>query len=80
MPNDQIKSLYPSLNVDETLLVKKDSSMIVDSKEQLSLNFEMNDMGEANFELGVQVLRDHLQTLLGCLKKHKLRKSINISK
>ena len=39
--------------------------LIVATKKWLSSNFEMKDMGEANYVLGVKILRDHSKRFLG---------------
>ena len=39
--------------------------MIDTAKKWLSSNFEMKDMGEANYILGVKIVRDHAKRLLG---------------
>jgi hypothetical protein len=43
-------------------------------KEWLSSTFEMNDMGEASFVLGVKILRDHSRKLLGLFQETYIRK------
>ncbi|OMO58188.1 Integrase, catalytic core [Corchorus capsularis] len=54
-----------SLYVDDILLAGNDMEMIVTTKKWLSSNFEMKDMGEANYVLGVKILRDRSKRLLG---------------
>ena len=55
--------------VDDILLVGNDMKMIVTTKMWLSSIFEMKDMGEANYVLGVKVLRDCSKKLLGFSQK-----------
>ena len=52
-----------SLYVDDILLVGNNKEFIKTIKEWLFSTFEMKDMGEASFVLGVKILRD--------LDKHK---------
>ena len=47
-----------SLYVDDILLAGNDMEMIIATKGWLSSNFEMKDMGEADYILGVKILRD----------------------
>ena len=54
-----------SLYVGDILLAGNDMEMIVAMKEWLSSNFEMKDMGEADYILGVKILRDRSNKLLG---------------
>ena len=57
--------LILSLYVDGILLARNDMEMIVTTKRWLSSIFEMKDMGEANYVLGVKIFRDHSKKLLG---------------
>ena len=54
-----------SLYVDNILLADNDAEMIVATKEWLSSNFEMKDMGEADYILGVKIFRDRSKKILG---------------
>jgi hypothetical protein len=56
--------LILSLYVDDILLAGNDMDSIVTTKKWLSSTFEMKDMGEANFVLGVKITRDHSKKLL----------------
>ena len=55
--------------VDDILLAGNDMKMIVTTKMWLSSIFEMKDMGEANYVLGVKILRDCSKKLLGFSQK-----------
>ena len=54
-----------SLYVNDILLAGNDTEMIITTKAWLSSNFEMKDMGEADYIIGVKILRDHSKKLLG---------------
>ena len=54
-----------SLYVDDILLASNDTEMIVATKEWLSSNFEMKDMSEADYILGVKIFRDRSKKILG---------------
>ena len=57
--------LILSLYVDDILLAGNDKEMIVATKMWLFSTFEMKDMGEASYVLGVKILRDRSRRLLG---------------
>ena len=64
-----------SLYVDDILLAGNDMSSIVATREWLSSTFEMKDMGEANYVLGVKIVRDRSKKLL-CLSQETYIKKI----
>jgi hypothetical protein len=53
-----------SLYVDDILLAGNDKEFIKTIKEWLPSTFEMKDMGEASFVLGVKILKDRSRKLL----------------
>ena len=53
-----------SLYVDGILLAGNSKEMIDTTKKWLSSNFEMKDIGEARYVLGVKIVRDHAKRLL----------------
>ena len=57
--------LIPYLYVDDILLARNDMKMIVTTKRWFSSIFEMKDMGEANYVLGVKIFKDRSKKLLG---------------
>ena len=54
-----------SLYVDEIFKAGSDEKLIDVTKKWLSSNFEMKDMGEASYVLGVKIFRDSSKQLLG---------------
>ncbi len=56
--------LYLLVYVDDLLLVANDTAQLASVKAQLSSRFEMKDMGEAQFILGVQITRDRAKRQL----------------
>ena len=46
------------LYVDDILLAANDKGMLNDVKEFLSKNFEMKDMGEASYVIGIEIFLD----------------------
>ncbi len=57
--------LILSLYVDDILMAGNDKQMLVEAKECLSVNFEIKDMGEIDYVLGIKIQRDHSKKLLG---------------
>ena len=53
-----------SLYVDDILLAGNDKQYLLSIKEWLSYNFEMNDMEEADFILGVKIHGDRSKKIL----------------
>ncbi|KAK2994428.1 hypothetical protein RJ640_001244 [Escallonia rubra] len=53
-----------------------DKSSIVATKQWLSSTFEMKDMGEANYVLGVKIVRDRPKRLLGLSQETYIKKVI----
>ena len=53
------------LYVDDILLAGNSKEMIDTAKKWLSSNFEMKDMGEASYVLGVKIVKDRAKRLLG---------------
>ena len=58
------KFLILSLYVDDILLDGNDLLLIRSTQRWLSSTFEMNDMGQADYVLGVKISRDHSKRLL----------------
>jgi len=54
-----------SLYVDDILTAGNNKEMIDTTKKWFLSNFEMKDMGEANYVLGVKIIRDRAKWLLG---------------
>jgi hypothetical protein len=52
------------LYVDDMLLIGNNKEIIKDVKSQLSSQFDMKDLGVANFILGMEIKRDHLNKKL----------------
>ena len=54
-----------SLYVDDILLASNDISLLHETKRFLTKNFEMKDLGDASFVLGIQIHRDRSRGTLG---------------
>jgi hypothetical protein len=78
------KYIFLILYVDDILLASTDVSLLRDTKEFLSSNFDMKDLGEASYVLGIEIHRDRKNGVLGLsqkahleevLKKYNMHKS-----
>ena len=49
------KYIFLVLNVDDILLATNDLKLLRDTKKFLSSNFEMKDLGNASYVLGIQI-------------------------
>ena len=63
-----------SLYVDDILLAGNDKEYLLSIKEWLSSNFEMKDMGEAEFILNVKIQRDRSKRLLSLSQESYVEK------
>ena len=59
------KFIFLILYVDDILLVSSDLGLLHEIKRMLSKNFDMKDLGEASFVLGIEIHRNRSRGLLG---------------
>ena len=59
------KFIFLVLYVDDTLLASNDVNLLHENKALLSKTFEMKDLGDASFVLGIEIHRDRSQNSLG---------------
>ena len=52
------KYIFPILYVVDILLAANDTDTLVKTKQLLLGHFDMKDLGEASYVLGIQILRD----------------------
>ncbi|KAL0553776.1 hypothetical protein IC582_007680 [Cucumis melo] len=62
------------LYVDDILLATNDFGLLCQTKEFLFKNFEMKDMGEASYVIGIEIFRDRTHGLLGLSQKAYINK------
>ena len=62
------------LYVDDILLAANDMGLLHDVKKFLSETFEMKDMNEASYVIGIEIFRDRSQGLLGLSQKGYINK------
>ena len=58
------KFIFLILYVDDILLVTNDLGLLHKTKKYLFQNFEMKDMGEVTYVIGIEILYDRSQGLL----------------
>jgi hypothetical protein len=68
------KFLFFILYVDDILLASSDLGLLHETKEYLSKNFEMKDMGEATYVIGIEIFRDRSRGLLGLSQKQYIER------
>jgi hypothetical protein len=61
--------------VDDILLASSDVNLLLEIKRFLSSNFDMKDLGEASFIIGIEIHRDRRKGDVGIITKGILRKS-----
>ena len=59
------------------LLACNDIGLLHETKRFLTKNFEMKDLGDASFVLGIQILRDRSQGILGLSQKSYIEKVLS---
>ena len=68
------KMIFLVLYVDDILLATNDTGMLYATKKFLSKNFEMKDLGEASFVLGIEILRNRSQYTLRLSQRNYIDK------
>ena len=64
------KFIFLILYVDDIFLASSDLGLLGETKEYLSKNFHMVDMGEANYVIGIEIFRDQSRGVLGLSQKY----------
>jgi hypothetical protein len=62
--------------VDDILLASSDVSLLLETKKFLSSNFDMKDLGETSFVLGIEIHRDRRKGVLRLSQNAYLEKVI----
>lgn len=65
MKVSESKYIFLILYVDDILLATNDLGMMFETKKFLSTQFEMKDMGEAAYVIGIEIFRDRTREILG---------------
>nr|ABA94411.1 transposon protein, putative, unclassified [Oryza sativa Japonica Group] len=66
--------IFLILYVDDILLASSDVSLLQETKKFLSSNFDMKDLGEASYVLGIEIHRDRTKYALGLSQKTYIEK------
>ena len=56
--------IFLLLYIDDILLIGNDVKVLSDVKVWLANQFQMKDLGEVSYILGIQIIRDHKKRLL----------------
>ncbi|KAM1419589.1 hypothetical protein ACFX1R_024337 [Malus domestica] len=68
--------IFLNLYVDDILLASNDLNLLLETKKLLSRTFEMKDMGEASFVLGIEIICDKNICILGLSQKTYIEKML----
>jgi uncharacterized protein with ParB-like and HNH nuclease domain len=68
------KFIFLVLYVDDILLASSDVSLLLETKKFLSSKFDMKDLSEASFVLGIKIHRDRSKGVLGQSQKAYIEK------
>ena len=68
------KYIFLVLYVDDILLATNDIGLLHETKIFLSKQFEMKDLGDASFVLGIQIYQDRSRGILGLSQKSYINK------
>jgi hypothetical protein len=63
------KLFFLILYVDDILLASSDVSMLLETKRFLSSNFDMKDLSEVSFVIGIEIHGDRRKGVLGLSQK-----------
>jgi len=66
--------IFLVLYVDDILLASSDVSLLQETKKFLSSKFDMKDLGEASYVLGIEIHRDRRKGVLGLSQKAYIEK------
>ena len=68
------KICFLVLYVDDILLATNDKGLLYQVKQFLSKNFDMKDMGEASYVIGIKIHRDRSRNILGLSQETYINK------
>lgn len=68
------KVCFLILYVDDILLATNDMGLLREVKQYLSKNFDMKDMGEASYVIGIKITRDRQRCILGLSQEAYINK------
>ena len=68
------KFIFLVFYVDDILLASSDLALLHDTKSFLSQNFEMKDLGEASYVIGIEIHENRFQMTLSLSQKAYIEK------
>ena len=68
------KICFLVLYVNDILLATNDKGLLYEVKQFLSKNFDMKDMSEASYVIGIKIHRDKAQCILGLSQETYINK------
>jgi hypothetical protein len=68
------KYIFLIMYVNDILLTSSDVNLLLETKKFLFSNFDMKDLGEASFVLGIEIHRDRRKGVLGLSQKAYIEK------
>jgi Reverse transcriptase (RNA-dependent DNA polymerase) len=68
------KYIFLVLYVDDILLASSDKNLLLETKRYLSTTFDMKDLGEASYVLGIEIHRDRNKGVLGLSQRAYVEK------
>ena len=71
------KICFLVLYVDDILLATNDKRFLYEVKQFLSKNFDMKDMGEASYVIGIKIHRDRSRCILGLSQETYINKVLD---
>jgi hypothetical protein len=70
----KIKFIILVLYVDDIMLASSDKNLLYETKRFLSSNFDIKDLGDASYVLGIEIHRDRTKGVLGLSQKTYIEK------
>ena len=68
------KICFLVLYVDDILLATNDKGMLYEVKQFLSKNFDMKDIGDASYVIGIKIQRERSRGILGLSQETNINK------
>ena len=75
---NESKVYFLVLYVDDILLATDDKGLLHEVKQFLSKKFDMKDMGETSYVIGIKIHRDRFQGILGLSQETYINKFLEI--
>ena len=70
--------IFLVLYVDDILLASNDSDLLIETKHMLSTHFDIKDLDEASYVLGIKILRDKVNEVLKLSQRTYIEKVLKM--